>query len=101
MADESLEGWYTDPFELHEARWMSQGTPTHLVRDDGVEGNDPPPNEPFKVTPVGVSADSNGSCNPHDMRRADDAERDGPYDSKRATRRGWDVFDETSGQSVP
>ncbi len=39
------EGWYVDPFELHEARWMSDGKPTSLVRDGDVESQDPPPDE--------------------------------------------------------
>ena len=40
-----LEGWCTDPFGRHEARWLSQGTPTKLVRDGGVESYDDPPDE--------------------------------------------------------
>jgi len=39
------EGWVTDPFGLHEARWMSDGTPTTLVRDGDVESYDEPPDE--------------------------------------------------------
>ena len=31
----AAEGWYTDPFRLHEHRWFSDGTPTYLVRDGG------------------------------------------------------------------
>jgi hypothetical protein len=38
------QGWYTDPFRRHEARWFSDGRPTALVRDEGSESNDPPPN---------------------------------------------------------
>ena len=45
MADEHAEGWYTDPFGRHEARWMSDGQATKLVRDDGVESYDAPPDE--------------------------------------------------------
>lgn len=37
------EGWYRDPYELHEARWYSVGRPTELVLDHGQEGRDPPP----------------------------------------------------------
>ena len=29
------EGWYHDPYRLHEARWISDGAPTALVRDGG------------------------------------------------------------------
>ena len=38
------QGWYGDPFHRHEARWFSVGNPTALVRDEGVESKDPPPN---------------------------------------------------------
>jgi hypothetical protein len=38
-------GWQPDPFGLHELRYFSQGSPTKLVRDDGVEGYDEPPGE--------------------------------------------------------
>ena len=37
------QGWYTDPFRRHQARWFSDGEPTALVRDEGVDSNDPPP----------------------------------------------------------
>jgi hypothetical protein len=66
------EGWYKDPYGRHESRWISDGTPTALVRDAGVESQDPPPDEPItvglerveKATPVDGS----------DLKRADDAE---------------------------
>jgi len=51
---EREEGWYTDPFGRHEARWMSDGTPTKLVRDDGVESYDDPPDEEPSLTPTMV-----------------------------------------------
>ena len=37
------QGWYVDPYRQHEARWFSDGTPTALVRDGGVESRDDPP----------------------------------------------------------
>jgi hypothetical protein len=92
--DVELEGWFTDPFERHEARWFSAGTPTSLVRDGGTEGHDDPPDEPAsgvaeRIAPPGDS-DS--------LRRADDAERE-DFDAERAQRRAWDVvIDEQSGQ---
>jgi hypothetical protein len=43
MAD--LHGWQADPFGLHEQRYFSQGQPTKLVRDQGRESYDPPPNQ--------------------------------------------------------
>lgn len=51
MVEENEEGWYTDPFRRHEARWMSDGTPTKLVRDGAVESYEAPPNEEPSQTP--------------------------------------------------
>jgi len=39
----TAEGWYRDPYRVHEDRWYSDGTPTALVRDGGIEAKDPPP----------------------------------------------------------
>jgi hypothetical protein len=39
----NAQNWCSDPFGLHQARWFSNGIPTALVRDDGVESQDPPP----------------------------------------------------------
>jgi hypothetical protein len=92
--DENLEGWFTDPFERHEARWFSAGTPTSLVRDGGIEGNDEPPDEP----PSGVAERIAPPGGSDSLRRADDAERE-DFDAERAQRRAWDVvIDEQSGQ---
>jgi len=43
----NAQGWYSDPYGHHKARWFSDGRPTALVRDDGVESTDPPPETPF------------------------------------------------------
>jgi hypothetical protein len=43
----SAEGWYFDPFQRHEARWFSDGTPTSLVRDAGLESHDAPPADAY------------------------------------------------------
>jgi hypothetical protein len=51
-----MEGWFTDPYERHQARWMSQGTPTSLVRDGNVNGSDPPAQGSFTVNPVIIEA---------------------------------------------
>ena len=39
----NAQNWCPDPFGLHEARWFSNGIPTALVRDAGVESQDLPP----------------------------------------------------------
>jgi hypothetical protein len=44
--DIAAEGWYRDPYGLHEDRWFSDGRPTKLVRDGGVEASDEPPSDP-------------------------------------------------------
>ena len=45
------QNWCIDPYGVHEARWFSQGNPTALVRDHGVESQDPPPESSFGHTP--------------------------------------------------
>ena len=37
------QGWFVDPFGVHDARWFSQGSATALVRDGRTESQDPPP----------------------------------------------------------
>jgi hypothetical protein len=52
--DEGLEGWYTDPFGRHEARWISSGPP-----------DETPWFVPERIVPIG---------SPDSTRRADDAQ---------------------------
>jgi hypothetical protein len=59
---------YTDPYARHEARWISQGRPSALIRDRDVEGNDPAPDGPFTVVPVRVQSQADAS-NGADVRR--------------------------------
>jgi hypothetical protein len=54
MGEEGSEGWYTDPFGRHEARWLNNGDPTNRVRDGRTEASDPVLDEPFTVDPVRV-----------------------------------------------
>jgi hypothetical protein len=70
------EGWYTDPWGHHEARWISQGNATALVRDGDVESQDPPPNTPPTVTPALIPPEGPGQVGAEDLKRADDAERE-------------------------
>jgi hypothetical protein len=90
VVNEHLEGWCTDPFVRHEARWMSDGTPTELVRDGSSESYDDPPDVPWTrdpepISPVG-SSDS--------LRRADDAQ-DEHFDPQRAIDAAGTAFIET------
>jgi len=87
---EMMEGWYTDPYERYEARWISQGNPTSLVRDGTVEGSDPVAEGPVKVAPVRIEFDAPRGGT--DMRRADDAEREDPHDLNAATTAAFDTF---------
>ncbi len=76
------EGWYLDPFEVHTDRWFSDGRPTDLVRDDGVESRDPPPSETFSgpLAEAAQAAPQDGS----DLKRADDSAAGQPFSSRRA-----------------
>jgi hypothetical protein len=63
------EGWYQDPFGLHQHRWFSAGRPTALVRDGAVESHDPPPAGSFDGPLVEASRPDGPSGD--DMKRAD------------------------------
>jgi hypothetical protein len=67
---EDQEGWFTDPFGRHEARWLSNGAPTKLVRDGGDESYDDPPDEAPTQEPqrIEVEVEATGGV---DMLRAD------------------------------
>jgi hypothetical protein len=75
-------GWFRDPYQLHEDRYFSEGNPTKLVRDAGHESFDPPPNRPLPGPPVPVPGRASQSTGGADLRRADDAERESPYDRR-------------------
>jgi hypothetical protein len=94
--DPGYEGWCTDPYAKHDARWMSQGSPTKLVRDGTVESYDDPPNEPYTRDPEPI--ESSVASNPDDLCRADEAEAGEPYDADKARRAAMDVFDQTAGE---
>lgn len=70
MAIVALEGWCTDPYGLHEARWISAGSPTKLVRDGAVEAYEPVPATPPRLpaTPLGISG---APAFGHDLLRSD------------------------------
>ena len=57
------QGWYQDPFGLHELRWFSAGWPTDLVRDAGVESHDAAPSGDYEgalLDPVDTAVDGAG-----------------------------------------
>jgi hypothetical protein len=88
------EGWYVDPYGVHEARWISAGTPTALVRDGDVELQDPPPTTPY----VGQLAElpQTVPIEADDLLRADDADSK-TFDPDSEVEAVWDVFGESSG----
>jgi hypothetical protein len=96
------EGWFTDPWGRHDARWISLGKATNLVRDGDVEAHDPPPDTPPTVPPTLIPAEAPGQVGAGDLRRADDAERE-TIDPKRLRERLVDAAEEAfeSGIFVP
>lgn len=92
----NAEGWYQDPFHRHEARWISDDAPTALVRDGGVESQDPPPSAAFdgQLEPFAEDAPADGE----DLRRADQAETgDTIFDPNAGVGAAWDTFGESGG----
>jgi hypothetical protein len=84
VATHPAEGWYQDPFGVHEHRWMSQGRPTKLVRDGGTEAYDPPPDRPLPAELVPADADSGAA--------ADDTGQESSYSNRRASRAALDAI---------
>jgi hypothetical protein len=75
------EGWYRDPYGLHDDRWFSDGRPTNLVRDEGIEARDEPPRgePPLPLEPIPEI----GPSDSRDLLRADDAEWEPEYQVER------------------
>jgi len=79
----AAEGWYRDPYGIHQDRWFSAGSPTALVRDEGVEGHDDPPGYPPPGPPAEIQETDEFPAD--DFRRADEAEAiGGQYGQARA-----------------
>jgi hypothetical protein len=64
------QGWYRDPYSVHEDRYFSDGQPTRLVRDGDLESYDPPPPGPLTAELVEIPETEAGDG--RDLRRADD-----------------------------
>jgi hypothetical protein len=73
VIDEHDEGWFTDPYGRHEARWISAGSPTKLVRDGDVESYDEPPDEEPSQEAIKLVREPIAGDHGH---RADEAEAD-------------------------
>lgn len=59
-----LQGWYADPFGVHEERYFSVGQPTKLVRDGPVESYDDPPSAKTSTVATGVDLPALGDDAP-------------------------------------
>jgi hypothetical protein len=93
---QDAQGWFRDPFSVHEDRYFSAGQPTRLVRDGGVEAYDEPPDRPFVASDlVPATGDTEMWSGGSDLRRADDANLDGPYSAGAAKRAAMDSVTRT------
>ena len=86
------EGWYVDPFGVHEARWISDGSPTALVRDGGTESHDAPVQATYDGPLIPIGSENEGAGESGDQLRADSDE--GPFDPQAGSRAAWDAFDQ-------
>jgi hypothetical protein len=80
------QGWYLDPYGIHSDRWYSDGYPTVLVRDHGIESYDALPSWQPKSAPVPIpAAQGDGS----DLKRADELNWQDQSRDDRSTIRSW------------
>lgn len=95
-SDQTLEGWFTDPYGRHELRWLSDGRATKLVRDGETTSYDDPPPGPWAERPQRAEVDADAGAGGRDLVRADAAEADyEPYDPQKAR---WAVYDQLAAQ---
>ncbi len=87
------EGWYRDPYGVHDERWFSDGTPTRIVCDHGVESEDPPPNRPY----IGPLEPVDEGDQPVIHGSADENQSGQARPGERGVRAGWEAFVETGG----
>jgi hypothetical protein len=76
---ERPQGWYRDPFAIHEERYFSEGWPTKLVRDAGTESYDLPPDGEFFDDELVKVIDSRTPS--HDFSRPHRISLDEPFDA--------------------
>ena len=88
------EGWYVDPYGVHDARWFSDGKPTSLVRDGRAERHDPPPDTPYPGDLRELDDDT--ATGGRDLLRSDDAERK-EFDPDALEDAVWNEFGEAAG----
>jgi hypothetical protein len=85
-----VQGWYEDPFQLHEARYFSAGRPTKLARDGDAESYDEPPGEgvPGSGTAASEGHAVSGTLNRAEAGGPDPLGGDGPAYARRRPRVG-------------
>jgi len=83
-------GWYTDPYGLHQYRWLSDGNPTRLIRDGQDEDYEEPPGRTPPLEPVPVHR-GKPRADGVDLIRADDAQREAPFADEQAKRAASDA----------
>ena len=64
MGVKALQGWHSDPFELHGERYFSAGQPTKLVRDGYLESYDEPPSDQDEVAAAMTRFTANAEAPP-------------------------------------
>jgi hypothetical protein len=91
------EGWYVDPYARHDQRWFSNGVPTKLVKDDGVESNDQPPDRPSTgpLEPIGVEVGPGADDFAH--RDVDESAGHSGDGGDIGVAAAWEAFVETGG----
>jgi hypothetical protein len=90
------QGWYRDPYGIHQDRYFSAGTATKLVRDGGREAYDTVPDRPLPEGDLVPAHEIDEERRDRaDLRRADDASAE-PYDPVVARRAALDVFDRST-----
>ena len=89
----TAEGWYVDPYGVHDARWFSDGEPTALVREGRVEAQDPPPDGAH----VGDlrEVDEDAATDGQDLLRSDAAEGT-TFDPDALEESVWNGFGESA-----
>jgi hypothetical protein len=91
---QQAEGWYQDPYRIHEDRWMSAGLPTRLVRDGQTESYDEPPSLPLPDVLVPADEHEHEPVRGRDLRRADEVCDEPPYSAQRMRRAAIDFFEQ-------
>ena len=91
------EGWYVDPYAIHDERWFSNGVPTQLVKDGGVESNDRPPDRTWTgpLEPIGMAVGPGADDFAH--RDVDESARQGGDGGDIGVAAAWAAFVETGG----